>query len=182
LIVTLTGVTGSDAVLGATTAATVFIADDEAPPLSTLTFEAEDADSILGDYRTENIGVASGGAALSFVGGGSNESGSAAFVFGDTPDELIGNYDIIIGTFDESDGLASFTVDLTDFETGLTTEIGSWDLNASLGSAGANANTLITPTVAINIGLTAGDILTVNGFENGNEHARLDYLQLVPTI
>ncbi|MEL6764261.1 MAG: Calx-beta domain-containing protein, partial [Cyanobacteria bacterium J06607_6] len=182
VIVTLTGVTGSDAVLGSANTATVFIADDEVPPLSTLTFEAEDADSILGDYRTENIGVASDGTVLSFSGGGSNESGSAAFVFGDTPDEVIGNYDIIIGTFDENDGLASFTVDLTDFETGLTTEIGSWELNASLGSNAANAKTFITPTVATNIGLTAGDIITVNGFENSDDHARLDYLQLVPTI
>ncbi|MGD1906405.1 MAG: beta strand repeat-containing protein [Leptolyngbyaceae cyanobacterium] len=181
VVVTLTGVTGSDAVLGATTTATVFIADDEAPPLSTLTFEAEAAD-VITNYRTETIGAASGGTVLSLVGGSSNESGSAAFVFGDTPDELTGTYDIIIGTFDESDGLASFTVDLTDFETGITTEIGSWDLNASLGSGGPNANTLITPTVATNIGLTAGDILTVNGLENGFEHARLDYLQLTPVV
>ncbi|NJN22898.1 MAG: hypothetical protein HC812_19145 [Leptolyngbya sp. RL_3_1] len=178
---TLTGVTGSDAVLGAATTATVFIADDEAPPLSTLTFEAEAAD-VITNYRNENIGVASGGTVLSFLNGASNESGSAAFIFGNTPDELTGTYDIIIGTFDENDGLASFTVDLTDFETGITTEIGSWDLNASLGSTGANGTTLITPTVASGIGLTAGDILTVNGFENGSEHARLDYLQLVPTI
>jgi hypothetical protein len=179
--VTLTGVTESDAVLGATTTATVVIVDDDALPLSTLTFEAEAAD-VITNYRNENIGVASGGIALSFLGVAGNERGSAVFVFGDALDELTGSYDVVIGTFDESDGLASFTVDLTDFETGITTEIGSWDLNASLGSTGANATAFITPTVATNIGLTAGDIITVNGFENEFEHARLDYLQLVPTI
>ena len=118
-----------------------------------MTFAAEAAD-VITNYREEPIGVASGGTSLSLVGGSSNESGSAAFVFGDAPQELAGSYDIIIGTFDESDGLASFTVDLTDFETGTTTEIGRWALNASLGSAGANATSLITPTVATGIGLT----------------------------
>ncbi|MEO1067651.1 MAG: Calx-beta domain-containing protein [Cyanobacteria bacterium J06638_6] len=179
--VTLTGVTGSDAVLGTTTTATVFIADDDALPLSSLILEAETAD-VITNYRNENIGVASGGVALSFLGRASNESGSAAFVFGDAPDELTGIYDIAIGTFDESDGVASFTVDLTDFETGITTEIGSWELNASLGSSGATQATLIMPFVAGNVGLTAGDIITVNGFENEFEHARLDYLRLVPSM
>ncbi len=106
-----------------------------------------------------------------------------AFVFGDTPDELSGTHDIILGTYDENDGLASFTVDLTDFETGITSEIGSLELNANLGSILANAQPAVSPTVASGISLTiAGDILTVNGFESAAEHARLDYIQLVPMV
>ena len=170
-----------DVVLGATNVATLILGDDDGPLPTTVTIEAEDADTIL-NYRTESIGAASGGSALSFVGGAGGESGSSGFVFGDTPDELAGTYNIVIGTFDENDGLASFNLDLTDVETGTTTEIGSLVLDANLGSGVANASTFVSPTVATGISLTAGDVITVNGFENASEHARLDYLQLVPTV
>ena len=183
VIVSLTGISAGapNAVVGSAMSATITIGDDEMAPPQTVTMEAEAADTII-NYRSESIGVASGGKVLSFVGGAGGESGSAAFVFGNSPDEIIGTYNIIIGTFDESDGLASFTVGLTDFETGIKTEIGRWDLNTNLGSSLANATTYITPIVATNIGLTTGDIITVNGFENGGDHARLDYLQLVPSF
>jgi hypothetical protein len=146
---------------------------------STLLWQAEAANTIV-NYRTENIGAASGGQVLSFLGGANNENGSATFNFGDTTDELAGTYNIIIGTFDENDGVASFTVELNDFETGTTNQIGSVVLNANLGSNLANAQTKTSLTVATGIGLTSGDTLTVKGFENSLEHARLDFLQLVP--
>ena len=139
--------------------------------------EAETADAIV-NYRSEAIGVASGGQVLSFVGGASNESGSATFIFGDTPDELTGTYNLVIGTFDENDGLSSFTVQLKDIETNTTRPIGSLQLNGNLGSNVANAQTFISPTVVSGISLTAGDQLIINGFENGSEHARLDFIQL----
>jgi len=179
VIVTLTGATGSNAVLGATKTATVSIADNESLPPSTLTFQAETANTIV-NYRNESIGVALGGQVLSFVGGASGESGSASFVFGDTPDEVTGTYNMVLGTFDENDGVASFTVQLTDFETKATTQIGSLLLNANLGSAVANAQTTVSPIVATGISLTPGDIIKVNGFENGLEHARFDFLKLMP--
>ena len=179
VIVTLTSATAG-VVLGATKTATVTIADDEAP-LKTLTLQAEAANTIV-NYRTESLGVASGGQVLSFVGGASGESGSATFVFGDTPDELTGIYNIVIGTFDENDGVASFTVQLNDFETGVSSQIGSLVLDANLGSALATASTFVSPTVATGISLTPGDSIKVNGFENGLEHARLDFLKLVPMV
>ena len=139
--------------------------------------EAETADAIV-NYRSEVIGVASGGQVLSFVGGVGNESGSATFIFGDQPDELTGSYNLVIGTFDENDGLASFTLQLKDFETNTTTQIGSLLLNDNLGSNVANAQTFISPTAVSGISLTAGDQLIINGFENESEHARLDFIQL----
>ncbi len=172
VIVTLTGTTGSNAVLGGTKTATVVISDNETPPLSTLTFQAETADTIV-NYRTEAIGAASGGQVLSFLGGASGESGSASFVFGNTPDELAGTYNIILGTFDENDGVASFTVQFKDFETGTTSQIGSLTLNANLGSNLANTQTFVSPTVSFGVNLTAGDILTVNGFENNSRACSL---------
>lgn len=150
-----------------------------AQPVSSgpLRFEAEDADSIV-NYRTEMIEVASAGVALTFLGGVAEESGSVSFVFGDTLNELDGTYDITLGTYDENDGQGFFTVELTDFETGIKTEIGRIDLIENLGSNVPVAATSVTPTVATGISLTAGDIITVNGFERGTEHVRLDYLEL----
>lgn len=161
--------TGPYAGPGGAKTATLLIADNEAPPLSTVTIEAEAADTITGDYMgaIEAIGGASGGRVLSFVGGASDEIGSASVVFGDSPDELAGIYDILLGTYDENDGLASFTAELTDFETGVTTEIGSLLLDGSLGSNLANAQTAISPTIATDISLTAGDLITINAFEQG---------------
>ena len=136
--------------------------------------EGEDADTIV-NYRTENIGVASEGQVLSFRGGGSGEEGSATFNFGDSPDELLGNYDIVVATFDESDGEANFTIDVNG------NQVGDLLLDGSLGSNLANASTFISPTVALGVSLAPGDTITVNGFENGGEHARLDYIELVPS-
>ncbi len=156
----------------------------DAVPLAPLRLEAEMADTISGDYigGFEAVSSASGGTVLSFFGGASGESGSASFVFGDSAGELPGIYNLALGTYDENDGMASFTVDLTDAETGVTTQIGSLLLDASLGSNVPTAQTAISPTIATGIRLTAGDIITVNGFEQAAEHARFDYLELVPTV
>jgi Malectin domain/Calx-beta domain len=174
VIVNLTGATGdAGLVLGANKTATVTIADNDSP----IRLEAEAASAIV-NYRKEAIGVASGGQVLSFLGGGAGESGSATFGFNGTA----GAYDILLGTFDENDGVASFTVQFKDVETNTTTQIASLTLNANLGSGLANAQTFISPKVASGINLTPGDSLIVNGLENGSEHARLDFLQLNPVL
>ena len=142
---------------------------------NTIRFEAEDADTLL-NYRQENISAASGNRVLSFFGQGKNESGSATFNFNRTSN----TYDLTLGTFDEGDGLASFSIELNDAETGKTTTIATLELDRNLGSNLANSQSFISPTVALGIDLTPGDSLTVHGFENGFEHARLDYLELIP--
>ena len=180
VIVTLNNINAGDAnvVIGTATDATVTINDDDFT-LVPVRFEAEAADTISGDYigGIEGIMGASGGSVLSFVSGATDESGSASFVF----DELSGTYDILIGAYDENDGQASFSVNITDFETGMTEEIGSVLLDSDLGSNLGNAQTAVTLGVASNIQLTTGDIITVNAFEEGSEHARFDYLDLTPS-
>ena len=159
--------------------APIYLRYEALPPLTlsleAVTLEAEAADTIIG-YRNESIGAASGGTALSLIGGSPDESGSAAFFFGDSPDEIAGTYDIIIGTFDENDGEASFTVNLNG------SEIGSLLLNGNFPSDVADASTFVIPTVATGIALTAGDTITVNGFEQASEPALFDFLRLVPTL
>ena len=136
--------------------------------------EAEAVDSLTG-FSLESVDAASGGQALSFLNSPVG-SGSATFGFDETP----GTYNIIVGTFDENDGVAQFDVLLNDVESGTTTAIGSIELDANLGSNLPNAQTIVSPTVAFGVALTPGDSLTVNGFEEGAEFARLDYIELVP--
>lgn len=131
--------------------------------------EAENADSIV-NYRTEDISGASQGQVLGFKGKAKNEMGSASFTF----DQLAGAYDVVLGTYDESDGKASFDVTLNG------SQIGDLILDSNLGSNLANAQTAVSETIAFGVDLTPGDILTVNGFENAGEHARIDYLEFVP--
>ena len=125
---------------------------NETPGDTPLRLEAEDADTII-NYRKEDIGVASEGKALSFRGGSKNEIGSATFSFNEAP----GNYNIVVGTFDENDGLAQFTLELNDAETNLTTQIGTLNLFDNRGSNVPNAQTLIAPTVAFGVALTPGN-------------------------
>ncbi len=147
----------------------------------TLTLEAEAAD-VIENYSTETIATASGGTVLSLFGGDEGGSGSATFNFGDSPNEPDGTYDIILGTFAEDDTLSSFTLELTDAETNTTTEIGSLDLNHDNLIPVTSGSTLVNPTVAFGVNLTAGDSLTVNGLANALEYAQFDYLQLVPSF
>jgi hypothetical protein len=139
--------------------------------------EAEQADNVI-NYRPENLSGASGSQVLSFEGGSANETGSATFGF----NEASGNYNVIVGTFDENDGVAQFVVELNDVETNTTTEIGTLELNANLGSAQANTETFVSPTVAFGVNLTPGDSITVNGFEDAGEPALLDYVEFVPVL
>lgn len=145
------------------------------PEETSIRFEVVEAD-IISKFRPEIIDVASGGQVYSLAGRGRNEVGSATFGFNEAP----GTYDIIIGTFDENDGLARFEVELNDFETGTTIEIGSLELDDNRGSHLPDAATIISPTVAFGVALTPGDSITVNGFEDGSEFARLDYIELTP--
>jgi glucose/arabinose dehydrogenase len=144
---------------------------------SSLRLEGESAD-IITNYRIENLPVASGGKALSLVAGGSNETGSATFTYRGSA----GKFDILLGTFDENDGIASFNSSLKDFETGITTNFSQIQLNKNLGSPNAVSSTMVTPLLASSINLTPGDQLTVFGFENATEHARLDFIQFTPVL
>lgn len=59
--------------------------------------------------------------------------------------------------------------------------IGSATLDQQLGSGSANAQTFVELTLAQSIQLGVGDVLTITGFEEASEHARLDYIEFVPS-
>lgn len=139
---------------------------------SSIRVEAESlADSNISSYRLESVGVASDGQVLSLRGGASGEIGIATVDF--TGPE--GFYDVLIGTFDENDGLARFELTHGD------SLIGGATLDRQLGSGSANAQTFVELTLARSIRLGVGDVLTLTGFEEASEHARLDYIELVPS-
>jgi hypothetical protein len=102
--------------------------------------------------------------------GASNEIGSATFNF----TGVDGLYDILVGTFDEADGLARFEM------TQNNKNIGSIILDQQLGSDSAIVQTFVTPAIATSIEIKSGDTFKITGYENGKEHARLDYIDFVP--
>ena len=153
------------------------------PSGTPITIEAESIDSLsnssVSGYRIETKGFASGGAMLSLVGGASNEVGTVALAV----DDLIGfasgtAYDVNLGTFNENDGQASFT--LERLRNGSISSLGQLILDAPSGSNLANATTQVTLGITNGVTLQSGDILTITGNENLQEHARLDFIELTP--
>ena len=154
-------------------AATSTVVDTTPIPTTTsnsIRWEAESADSITG-YRTEHVTGASEGTVLSLVGEAPGETGSASFTV-----ENSGTYDILLATYDENDGAASFNIELNGSRIGNTSVF-----DDDLGSNIANAQTAVSDIIAFGVDLRAGDVLTINGFEQGSEHARLDYIELLTT-
>ncbi|MEL6319952.1 MAG: Calx-beta domain-containing protein [Cyanobacteria bacterium J06626_14] len=136
--------------------------------------EAESATTNI--YRIEgNIAAASGGQVLGLRGGGSNtEVGTATFTF----NEPTGNYLITLGAFDENDGTA--TLDLSQSGN----SIANFTLNQDLGSASVEAATQVSLFVPQVVNVTSGETFVVTGSEDGNEHARFDFIefQLIPEV
>ncbi|MEB3209772.1 MAG: Ig-like domain-containing protein [Leptolyngbyaceae bacterium] len=160
--------------------ASLVVTDNDAPTTA-LKIEAEDINPNNVDvYRLEGINAASNGQVLSLVGFGGQgpEVGMASFLFSGAS----GLYDVFLGTFDEVDGAASFTVEQT-IQGGTPDQIGSTivlDQNTT-GSNGANNTTKVTREVGTSIQLFNGATIKVTGFEEGNEHARFDFIEFIPS-
>ena len=58
----------------------------------------------------------------------------------------------------------------------------SWTANQDLGSAGADLNTFTKETISA-VTLRRGDVVKIEGTYNGNEYARVDFIdvQVKPT-
>ena len=83
-----------------------------------------------------------------------------------------GNYDVLIGYFDENDGHATM-----DFKhNGYTVDHWTWD--KELGSYLPDDHTFTTHTVE-HLYLEYGDTLSFTGSVDGAEYARVDYIKLI---
>ncbi|MEL6383707.1 MAG: Ig-like domain-containing protein [Cyanobacteria bacterium J06626_18] len=154
------GLTGSTVALAVTD-------DDEVITREPIRIEAEDI-AVTTTYRTENIGAASGNQVLSLRGVTKNEVGSATFDFAGPT----GTYTLVLGTFDEEDGEATFTVTQNGNSVGDPIL-----LNQSLGSRTPKDTTKVAPVVATGVSIAMGDRFTITGFESCGEHARLDFIE-----
>lgn len=134
-------------------------------PLEDVRYEAEAL--TLDKYVTESNGVSSGGQHISLFGGGDNV-GTATGVF----DGAAGTYQVIVGYYDESDGIASATVTVAgDAQTFL--------FDGDLPSSGANSSTLTERVTHSAIDLQDGDIFEILGNYDGGEPARFDYIRFI---
>lgn len=137
-----------------------------------LNIRVEAESMTLRTYRVESNSSASGGQVISLAGGGRRETGEGTFQFTGSS----GNYNLVIGYYDENDGVAQLRVR----QNGTTLD--SWSLGQNLGSSSPDATTFTTRTVATNLSVNQGDTFTIRGRENGFEHARVDYVELVPVV
>jgi hypothetical protein len=129
-------------------------------------------DSITG-FRSEDIASASGGKALSLVGGTDKERGTAFFTF----TGATGKYDVILGTYDETDGVSSFAITQQNGAV-----VGTTTLNKNLGFNSPRIETKVSVPITSGLSLRNGDRFGITGSENLGEHARLDFIDLVPSI
>ncbi|MGC2857260.1 GDSL-type esterase/lipase family protein [Novispirillum sp. DQ9] len=148
---------------------------EEPPPETPQTqrIEAEDFASLNG-YGVENLGgIASGGEGirlpLGSEGAPPGVTGTASTAFTGAS----GTYAITVRYFDEGDGAAGLALAVN----GQTVD--GWTMNASgVGwtpdSGNGRSHTITGVT------LEHGDTLTLTGTRNGEEYARVDYIEVVP--
>lgn len=132
-----------------------------------LRVEAEDM--TLENYRLEVIDFASNQKVASFFGQQKRETGTASINF-NGPD---GNYDIVVGYFDEEGGGARLDPLLNG------NDLGALKLDQKLGSHLATPDTLVHRTVGSRVSLQQGDTFSIVGTESANEHARIDYVDFI---
>ena len=115
----------------------------------------------------------SGGKLISLKNGGVDEIGFATYTF---PDNLpsTNKYDVIVGYYDENDGVAQLEV-----KQGNTVLV-SWLLNQNLGNADPVPQTFVRRKVAAAISILPGTLFQIKGIENLAEKARIDYLEFIP--
>ncbi|MGQ4648344.1 Calx-beta domain-containing protein [Lyngbya aestuarii] len=129
--------------------------------------EAEDM--VLANYLVEKGNSAtSGGKLISLYQAGSS-TGTASFNFSGGN----GNYDVVVGYFDENDGQAQLNVSMAGNQY-------NWSLNQNLGSAAVSSQNLVKLTIATGVNLTSGETITLSGTANQAEWARVDYIEFIP--
>lgn len=130
--------------------------------------EAETMD--LTGYRIESGSFASDGQFIGLVGGDPAETGTASFTFSGPS----GLYQVVVGYFDEGDGVSRLEV----FKSGVSVD--AWDFNQSLGSNRADAQTRTSRVIATELTVNQGQTFQIRGEERNGEPARIDYVEFIP--
>lgn len=123
----------------------------------------------LSTYSVEFNDSASEGALISLLQGDNTDIGTAAFEF--TGESAL--YDIVVGYYDENDGVSEVTVTQND------TVLDSWSLDEDLPGGLANSETATTREIATGVNVDTGDSFTLTGVEGTNEKTRIDYIDFI---
>ena len=134
-----------------------------------LRIQAEDME-LSGAYKVEALKSASNQQIISLKGGANNETGSAAFQFSG----MAGKYDIRIGYYDEKDGKGK--LELNRGNRG----IASFKLDQQLNDTAGSRKTFTTRTIS-GVDVKRGERFSLTGYEESGEHARVDYIEFVPS-
>ena len=123
-------------------------------------------------FEFEKLNFASNAGAIKVADseGGIPATGSANFTFFGPP----GEYQVVVGYFDEKDGAATY-----EFARG-TDIIDQWSADQNLGSSSANSYTATDRTVATNLQVNFGETFTINGINDQGESVRVDYIDFIP--
>jgi hypothetical protein len=138
-----------------------------AQPLTGTVLQAE-AMTLQG-YQIENNAVASGGRLVRVPLGSIGTTGKASFTYTGAS----GTYDIRMWYFDENDGDAPMRL----YVNGVQRD--AWIANANLGDGGPVAATRTSRTKT-SVSLASGDVIRLEGVQNGSEWARFDNVEILP--
>ena len=123
----------------------------------------------LSTYGIEYNYSASGRELISLVEGDNNDVGTAAFEFAGESDL----YDIVVGYYDEDDGVSEVTVTQND------TVLDTWSFDEDLPGFLPNPDTATTREIATGVNVNPGDSFILTGVENADEKTRIDYIDFI---
>ncbi|HEY9849703.1 MAG TPA: SGNH/GDSL hydrolase family protein, partial [Leptolyngbyaceae cyanobacterium] len=106
---------------------------------------------------------------ISLYGSGSSTGTASLYFSGNS-----GQYDVVVGYYDENDGQSNLKVNIAG------EQVDAWTLNRNLGSGGASNQTKLRRTVATGIYLNQGTFFEIEGTANQGEFARVDYIEFIP--
>ena len=132
-------------------------------PIEAVTYEAEDMQ--LHNYNVEHVGnVASGGEVIKLTG----HEGSAKVNFNGAS----GDYDIVVGYFDENDGKSRAKVKIDGHVEA------NWKWNQHLNSAWVSENNFVQYAID-NVHLENGSEIKLSADRDRHEFGRFDYVKIV---
>ena len=136
-----------------------------APVVSGAPIRIEAESMSLSGYYTESNSIASNNNVIRTNGSG---TATTAFTGGS------GYYNIVVTYYDETDGVSQLSASLDGVE------LDSWQLDQVTGENFATQNNRISRTIATQIQVATGDVLTLNGVQDYAEYARIDHVEFIP--
>ncbi|MBD2071482.1 hypothetical protein H6F93_28870 [Leptolyngbya sp. FACHB-671] len=132
-----------------------------------LRFEAETFTSDGSYFVERSVTTASGGRVLRVRQ--QSTPGQASRLFTGPS----GTYNIVVGYFDENDGVAKLSVKINN------TLIDSWNFDQNLGSTTATSQTFVERQIANGISVSRNSTINLEGIFAGGEAARVDYIEFI---